>query len=174
MPIFAVWRLSSLAVLPRRHSRPASAGLNARASRADCEGREEGAALVWRLSGSGVLWKNRPLHLFRCKTIGYRITPASRSAILNNPAQPIFQPINRAGFVTVGNSMSNFDATDEEIAEFIQITLNELATMARSITIPSRRQREIEESITTFRQCARRCAPNRSHKPIWRAPAKSH
>jgi hypothetical protein len=85
MPIFPVWRLSSLAGIPYRHSRPASAGKNASASRADCEGREEGAALVWR---------QPPVAVFCGKTAAYTRSSAKTLAAALHPLRvPVYSII---------------------------------------------------------------------------------
>lgn len=70
--------------------------------------------------------------------------------------------------------MSNFNATDEEVADFIQITLTELALMARSITITSEKMKKIEECISLFQGCAGTYRPAQGHKPIGHRTAKAH
>jgi hypothetical protein len=70
--------------------------------------------------------------------------------------------------------MSNFNATDEEVADFIEITLTELALMARSITITSEKLKKIEECITLFQGCAGSYHLAQGNKPILHGTAKVH
>lgn len=65
------------------------------------------------------------------------------------------------------------DATEEEIAEFIQARLKVLAIIACSIPMPSERRKKMEEAIALFEGCVGCYYPNRSTKLIWRAAANS-
>ncbi|MGO9174271.1 MAG: hypothetical protein ACLP7P_20220 [Rhodomicrobium sp.] len=62
-------------------------------------------------------------------------------------------------------------ATEEEIAEFIQSKLKELAIMACFIAMPSERRKKMEDAIALFQGCVGCYYPNRSTKLIGCAAA---
>ncbi len=64
-------------------------------------------------------------------------------------------------------------ATDEEIAEFIQSRLKELATMACFIAMPPERRKKMEEAIALFQGCVGCYYPNRRTQLVGRAAANS-
>lgn len=45
-------------------------------------------------------------------------------------------------------------ATEEEISEFILLTLKELAIMTCSVAMPLERKKQFEEAVTLFEGCA--------------------
>ena len=62
--------------------------------------------------------------------------------------------------VFAANGTNYLDVTDEEIAEFIQALLQEVAIMTSFLAIPPERRKRIEEAIAVL-------------QPIWRGAANS-
>ncbi len=75
----------------------------------------------------------------------------------------------RAAFLGEGTNA----ATEEEIAEFIQSRLKELAIMACFIAMPSERRKKMEDAIALFQGCVGCYYPNRSTKLVRRTAANS-
>ncbi len=67
----------------------------------------------------------------------------------------------------------NPDASEEDIAEFIQTRLKELAFMACFIAMPYERRLKIKEAVTLFEGCAGIYPDKPVAMPILRAAANS-